>query len=171
MLKITFMFPGKTLHSLEPVQKHGDVAAPDGNFVKAAGCSLLSFRTNLAAVYQGIAGYEELRQEAFIYSSPYRVIRYASKVLDLNFTNVPPPTIFPRIFRTPLTVWKSIELEGGVPDGVDASQIRVLKHNLERRVLDCSHANGSPDGSQHVESGDYIFLVPEKTPVNDIFEE
>jgi len=180
VVKITLRMPGRSVGSLEAVQKDGDVATPDGSFVKADGLSLLAFRTNLAAVYAGIIGYENVRIEAYIYSSPYRVMGYhfpqtapvpADHALAQSVaTNLPPPTIYPRIFKSPLTIWQAIQLEGGIPKGVNSTRVRILKRDLQRKTLDCSGKDGMPDGNRPVESGDNIFLVPDGVPILDIFD-
>ncbi len=184
MVRITLRFPDRTLGSLEAVQKNGDVATPEGSFVKADGISLLGFRTNLAAMYATITGYEGVNIDASIASSPYRVIKYSpnhplparySSSTSTNApasvsTNLPPATVLPRIFTAPLTLWEAIGLEGGVPQGVNPAKIHVLKKNLGRKAFDCSGPGGRPDGGAPVENGDSIFLVPEGTPLSSIFE-
>jgi hypothetical protein len=172
MVKIVLRRPGSTLGSLEGVGKDGNVATPDGARMIADGLTLGAFRESLREMYLRVLGNEELVVEAWIWSSPYRVVRYKSEEKSpvAMGTNRPPATVFPRIFRAPLTVWEAIQLDGGVPPGVDSSKIRILKRDLGRRTLDCSGKSGEPGGQTPVESGDYLFLVPEGTPLSGIFD-
>jgi hypothetical protein len=170
VIKITLQLPGRTLGSLEPVQKEGgDVATPEGSFLKALGLSLADFRTELNEHYKSIPGYEEAKASALIYSSPYRIIKhFANDKGSHSSTNA--PGIYRRCFKQDLTVWQAIQQEGGVPENVDRHKINILKRDLSRKTLDCSGKNGNPDGSLLIESGDYIFLVPEGTSVSKIFD-
>ena len=172
MVKIVLRRPGSTLGSLEGVGKDGNVATPDGARVTADGLTLGAFRESLREMYRRVPGNEELTVEAWIWSSPYRVVRYKPEENSpvATGTNRPPATVFPRIFRAPFTVWEAIQLDGGVPPGVDSSKIRILKRDLARRTLDCSGKSGEPGGQIPVESGDYLFLVPEGTPLSGIFD-
>ncbi len=186
LIKITIKFPGRALGSLEAVQKDGDVATPEGSFIKANGLSLASFRADLIALYASVPSYEEVLIEASIASSPYSVVQFnpsrSSLPRDKNATtsankssvsekSAPAaPTIYSRNFKTPLTVWRAIQIEGGIPTGVDPRQIRVLKRSLARKTLDCGGKNGMPDGDTPIESGDYLFLVPDDVPVSKIFD-
>ncbi len=179
MIKITLRQPDRAIGSLEAVQKIGDVATPDGSYVKADGLTLLGLRTNLANMYRGIIGYEEVKIEASIHSSPYKIVKYDPKKAAAATHVVtqsempasgPPATLYPRIFKEPITLWQAIELEGGLPKDVNPRHINILKRDLKRSTFDCSGKDGAPDGKQILESGDYIFLVPESTPLSGIFE-
>lgn len=172
MVKIVLRRPGSTLGSLEGIGKDGNVATPDGARVSADGLTLGAFRESLREMYHRVPGNEELAIEAWIWSSPYRVVRYPPEGASPlgTGTNRPPATVFSRIFRAPLTVWEAIQLDGGVPPGVDSSKIRVLKRDLARRTLDCSGKHGEPGGGTPMESGDSLFLVPEGTPLSGIFD-
>lgn len=172
MVKITLRRPGSTLGSLEGVRKNGEVATPDGASVRADGLTLAGFLKELRDMYGRVPGNENLKVEAFIWSSPYRVVRYNpdSTPPPAAGTNRPPATVYPRIFKAPLTIWEAIQLDGGIPRGVDPSRVRVLKRDLARKTLDCSGPEGRPDGRTPVESGDYLFLVPEGTPLSTIFD-
>jgi len=75
-LRMEVAVPGRKQGALETVQKSGDVATPDGSFVRADGISLGQFRTDLLNLYGNIPGYEEVQVSAHIESSPYRVVRY-----------------------------------------------------------------------------------------------
>ena len=180
LMKITLKVPGRTLGSLEKVEKAGDVATPDGSFVKANGLTLAAFRTSLANLYADIPGYEEVRIEVCITSSPYSVIKYdpdRKTSVSISSTNTSgsvnakiAPTIYPRNFETPITIWQAIQLEGGIPHEVDPHRIQVLKSNVDRKTFDCSGKEGLPDGTTAIESGDYLFLVPPETPISKIFD-
>jgi len=76
MLRMDVSVPGRKYGALEQVQKSGDVATPDGSFIRADGVSLGQFRTDLLKIYQNIPGYEKVEATAFIDSSPYKVVRY-----------------------------------------------------------------------------------------------
>jgi hypothetical protein len=171
LMRLTLKLPGRSTAVLNKVEKAGDVATPDGSFIKADGLTLETFRTNFAKLYEGIHGYEEAKIEAFISSSPYTVIKYPTgKMPDLTSTNIPPPTVYPRNFKTPTSIWKAIQDEGGIPKQINSAKIAILRKNLERKNLDCHGTDGSPDGVTALESGDYLFLIPEKVPVSRIFE-
>ncbi len=173
MVKITLRMPNRAIGSLEPVQKNGEVATPDGSFVKAEGITLHALTTNLAAMYAPIPTYQNLKIETLIWSSPYKVIRYQTDpplAISQTSTNNPPPTLFPRVFRSTLTLWEAIQLEGGIPRGVRPDQVHVLKRDLTRKSYNCSGAGGIPDGTNIVETGDCLFLVPEGTPLSGIFD-
>lgn len=76
MLRMDVTVPGRKNGSLEQVQKSGDVATPDGSFIKADGVTLAQFRIDLLKIYQNIPGYEKVEAAAYIDSSPYKVVRY-----------------------------------------------------------------------------------------------
>jgi hypothetical protein len=171
LMRLTLRLPGKSFGALNKVEKNGEVATPDGSFIKADKLDLETFRSNFVNLYKGIHGYEEVQIEAYISSSPFTVIKYPNrKAPDLTSTNLPPPTVYPRNFKVPTTIWTVIQDEGGVPPGVSASKIQLLKRDLSRKTFDCHESNGNPDGKTLIESGDYLFLVPEKAPVSQIFE-
>lgn len=164
----------RTHGSLPVVEKNGDVATPEGSFVKAAGLTLLGLRTNLVAMYAGVRGYEGAKVEVEISSCPYKVIRYDPKKVAAAGTNAPPATILPRNFRAPLTVWQAIQEEGGLPVGVEAKRVCVMRDDdlgkAERTILDCSGKDGAPDGGRMMESGDFLFLIPGNSPLGSMIE-
>ena len=178
LVRITLRQPLRAIGSLEAVEKSGDVATPDGSFVKADGLTLLGLQTNLVAMYRGIIGYEEVQVETSIYCSPYKIVKYdafkaaaaTNRVNQSEGPKGPPATLYPRIFKEPMTLWQAIELEGGFPKDVNPKKINILRRNLERTTYDCSGKDGAPDGKKIIESGDYLFLVPEDTPLSGIFE-
>jgi hypothetical protein len=204
-IRMEVIVPGRKNAVLETVQKNGDVATPDGSFIRAGGVSLAQFRLDLLNLYGAIPGYEQVQVDAYIDSSPYKVVRYnpnrgapaaadekkKPRSWDKDFwadfsektkpapkpaTNPKPApdanaaTLYPRNFSAPMTLWEVVLKEGGLPEGVDPKKINVLRRNLERLTLDCSGADGSPDGRRRVESGDVIFLVPPDAPLHGIFE-
>lgn len=175
LVQITMKLPDRSFTSREPIQKGGEVATPDGSFLSAKGITIGSFTTNLLQHYSKLRGYEEAKVIVVIYSSPYKVVRYvesASKQPSVTSTNsVRPPTVLPRIFKNSMTLWEAIQEEGGLPRDVYPKRIKVLKQDLTRKSYDCSGPKGEPDGQTPVESGDYIFLVPEDAPVSQIFED
>ena len=75
-LRMSVAVPGRKNGALETVQKNGDVATPDGSFIRADGVTLGQFRTDLLNLYGNISGYEQVQVEACIDSSPYKVVRY-----------------------------------------------------------------------------------------------
>jgi hypothetical protein len=177
LLRLTLRIPaqegqsGQSWGALNKVEKNGEVATPDGSFIKADGLALGTFRTNFANLYKPIPSYRDAQVDAYISSSPFGVVKYPKdKMPNLTSTNIPPPTIYPRNFRAPYTVWNAIQDEGGIPKEVDASKICILKRNLERKILDCHQTDGKPDGGIFIESGDYLFLVPAQAPVTHLFD-
>jgi hypothetical protein len=172
LVKVVLRRPDATVGSLEEVGKDGMVATPDGARVPADGMTLGAFRRSLDEMYRRVPGNEGLGIEAFVASSPYKVIRYREGGGGEPSAGAKPrpATVYPRAFKAPLTVWEAIRLEGGLPPGVDATKVRVLKRDLIRRTLDCSGKDGAPDGGTPVESGDCLFLVPDGTPLAGIFD-
>lgn len=186
VLRTTLRLPGRTLGSLEVVQKDGNVVTAEGSFVEAADLTLAAFRKNLAAMYGEVSTYTNAQVEAYIYSSPYRVVRYApdpprqprkdvahdasGNTNLVSKADLARPVIFSRVFKTPITVWLAIQFEGGIPPKVNPARIRILKFDLRRKTLNCGGAEGTPDGNEPVESGDCIFLIPGDDPAAQIFE-
>jgi hypothetical protein len=175
LVQITMKLPDRSFTTREPVQKGGEVATPEGSFLPAKGINIGNFTTNLLQHYSKLRGYEEAQVRVVISSSPYKVVRYiesSSKQTSVTSTNsVKPPTVLPRIFKKSMTLWEAVQEEGGLPKDVNPKRIMVLKQDLNRKSHDCSGPKGEPDGKTPVESGDYIFLVPEDAPVSQIFEE
>lgn len=75
-LRMEVSVPGRKNAVLETVQKNGDVATPDGSFIRAGGVSLGQFRLDLLHLYGNIPGYEQVQVSAYVDSSPYKVVRY-----------------------------------------------------------------------------------------------
>jgi hypothetical protein len=179
-VRITLTFPDRKIGSLAKVEESGEVTTPEGSTVKAANLSLATFRVSLVAAYRQVPGYEDVQVEALIASSPYSVVKMPPPPEEnqkpvAEVKTAPPakprvPLVYPRKFQNPMTVWQAIQQEGGVPSGIDARKIRVLKGNLARKTLDCSGKDGQPDGATPVESGDYIFLVTDEVAVSKIFD-
>ena len=75
-LRMDVAVPSRKFGALETVQRDGQVATPDGSFIRADGVSLAQFRTDLLNLYGNIPGYEKVLVSATIDSSPYKVVRY-----------------------------------------------------------------------------------------------
>jgi hypothetical protein len=174
LVQIKLKLPDRSFTTREPIQKTGEVPTPEGSFLPASGFSIGLFTTNLIQHYSKLRGYESAEVAVVIYSSPYKVVRYVestSKPSNVTSTNsVKPPTLLPRSFKKPITLWEAIQEEGGFPQNINSRKVKVLKQDLSRKTYDCSGPKGEPDGKIQVESGDYIFLVPEDAPISQIFE-
>jgi hypothetical protein len=181
LMRTTLKLPGRKFGSLEKVERNGEVATPDGSFIKADGLTLAEFRKNLLNLYEKTYEPGTVEVEAFIYSSPYHIITVPKITKptakgDETEEEVPQkqkkpvPAVLPRSFKTPLTLWQAIKIEGGIPKGVDPKRIKVLRRDLKREVFDGSTGADSELGRNFLNSGDYIFLVPPDVPVSQVFD-